>query len=115
MVLGVIGAAVFFAVWEIGHHLTPEDSQRFLTSLLQVISTLATLVAEKGFLGDVGISALRTIGSFFAACLVAVPLGILMGRFSFEAESPSPRSSTSSCGVIEDGPHAVRPGANSVG
>ena len=32
MALGILGAAVFFAVWEIGHHLTPEDSQRFLPS-----------------------------------------------------------------------------------
>lgn len=82
MALGILGAAVFFAVWEIGHHLTPEDSQRFLPSPFQVISTMTTLIMEKNFLSDVGISAFRIFGSFFVACVVAIPLGILMGCFS---------------------------------
>ena len=28
-ILGVIGAAAFFGIWEAGHYLTPESGQRF--------------------------------------------------------------------------------------
>ncbi|MBC8270164.1 MAG: ABC transporter permease subunit [Rhodospirillaceae bacterium] len=39
------------------------------------------LFAEKGFLGDVAKSVYRIYLSFFIACLVAIPIGILMGSF----------------------------------
>ena len=81
-VLGLLGAATLFVVWEGAHHLMPENSQRFLPSPLQVISTLAWLIVEKDFLNDAAISAYRIFASFFAACVVAVPLGLLMGCFA---------------------------------
>jgi NitT/TauT family transport system permease protein len=81
-VLGVVGAAMFFGVWEIGHYLTPESGQRFLPAVEEVVGRLIFLYTEKGFLGDVLISCMRIFGSFFAASLVAVPLGIAMGCFA---------------------------------
>ncbi len=80
-VLGVIGAALFFAAWEAGHYATPESGQRFLPAVEQVIGQLAFLFTEKGFLGDVLISCMRIFGSFFAASAVAIPIGIAMGCF----------------------------------
>ena len=82
LVLGICGAFVFFLIWEAAHYATPEESRRFLPSPQHVISTMITLIVEKNFLRDVAISAYRIFASFFAACLVAVPLGILMGCFS---------------------------------
>ena len=82
LILGVIGAAAFFLVWEVAHYTTPEDSKRFLPSPQRVVATLFELIREKDFLSDVGISAYRIFGSFFAASLVAVPIGVLMGCFS---------------------------------
>jgi NitT/TauT family transport system permease protein len=80
--LGVIGALAFFAVWQIGHYLTPETSKRFLPSVGDVLGQLVYLYTEKQFLYDVLISCARIFGSFFLASLVAVPLGIAMGCFS---------------------------------
>ena len=80
-VLGVTGAVIFFIVWEIAHHSTPAASSRFLPSPRDVFSTLYYLVVKKQFLSDVGISAYRIFASFFAACIVAIPLGIIMGCF----------------------------------
>ena len=82
LVLGVAGAVGFFILWEVAHYMTPEESKRFLPSPQHVISTMYTLVAEKGFLNDVAKSAFRIFASFFVACLVAIPLGVLMGCFS---------------------------------
>ncbi len=80
-VLGVIGAMVFFVVWEAGHYATPESGRRFLPAVEQVVGQLIFLFAEKGFLGDVLISCMRIFGSFFAASAIAVPLGVAMGCF----------------------------------
>lgn len=79
--LGIVGGLVFFLIWEIGHYMTPEESRRFLPSPQHVLSTLYTLLMEKDFLSDIGISLFRIIGSFVAVCIVAVPLGIFMGCF----------------------------------
>ena len=80
-ILGVIGAAAFFCIWEAGHYLTPESGQRFLPAVEEVLGRLRYLFAEKGFLGDVLISCMRIFGSFLAASAIAIPLGIAMGCF----------------------------------
>ena len=63
---------------------TAEESRRFLPSPQHVVSTLFTLFDEKNYVADVGISVARVFASFFAACLLAVPLplGVFMGCFS---------------------------------
>lgn len=81
LVMGVIGAAAFFGIWEIGHYITPEEGKRFLPAVEEVLGRLYYLYTEKGFLGDVLISCGRIFGSFLAASLIAVPLSIAMGCF----------------------------------
>ncbi|MGE3529961.1 MAG: ABC transporter permease [Methyloceanibacter sp.] len=81
-VLGLIGVAAFFAIWELGHRLTPPDGQRFLPSPFEVINALVVLFTERSYLSDVIISATRVFVSFFACAAVALPLGLLMGCFA---------------------------------
>lgn len=80
--LGALGVLAFLVLWQIGHDQTPVESQRFLPSPLQVLSALTTLVIEKNYLGDVLVSALRVFISFSAVCVVAIPLGLVMGCFA---------------------------------
>jgi len=82
MVLGLIGALLFFSIWQIAHLMTAEEAKRFLPSPFAVVQALITLIVEKDFMSDVGVSAYRIFGSFFITCLIAVPLGILMGCFA---------------------------------
>ena len=79
--LGILGAVIFFGVWEIGNLITPESGRKFLPSVETVIGRLFYLFTEKGFIKDVLISCLRIFGSFFIASAIAVPLGIAMGCF----------------------------------
>ncbi len=79
--LGLAGVIAFFGLWEIGHYLTPETQRRFLPSVENVIGEIIHLFAEKDYIADVGKSVFRIYVSFFAACLIAVPLGLLMGCF----------------------------------
>ena len=81
-ILGILGALAFFLIWEIGHYSMPEAQQRFLPSVEHVVATEFYLLVEKGFLSDIAISCYRIFVSFFAACAVAVPLGIGMGCFA---------------------------------
>jgi|TARA_B100000315_G_scaffold50735_1_gene45276 NitT/TauT family transport system permease protein len=81
LVLGIIGGLAFFGVWEVGHLMTPEESKRFLPSPQTVLSAFWVLLTEKGYIYDIGKSCYRIFGSFFLVCVVAVPLGVLMGCF----------------------------------
>jgi NitT/TauT family transport system permease protein len=81
LVLGIIGGVSFFAIWEIGHLLLPEPSQRFLPAVEDVLGQLWRLFAEEGFLADALVRCGRIFGSFFLADAVAIPLGIAMGCF----------------------------------
>lgn len=79
--LGILGVIGFFGVWEIAHYLTPVSQQKFLPSVEQVVGKIYGLIRDKGFIGDIGKSIYRIYLSFIVACLVAVPLGLLMGCF----------------------------------
>ena len=79
--LGLFGVVLFFSIWEIGHLLTPELQQKFLPGVIEVVGTIAYLIQEKGFVGDIGKSLYRIYVSFSVACMVAIPLGLLMGCF----------------------------------
>lgn len=81
-ILGIVGAMAFFGVWEIGHYAMPESGQRFLPAVEEVLGKLFYLFTEKGFLSDVLVSCGRIFGSFLAASMIAVPLGIAMGCFA---------------------------------
>ncbi len=80
-VLGVLGVFAFFGIWEICHYLTPQSQQKFLPGVGQVVGKIFSLISEKGYLADIGKSVYRIYVSFFVACLLAVPLGLLMGCF----------------------------------
>ena len=80
-VLGLCGVAAFFGFWELAHHLTPEAEQKFLPGVEQVVGKIYYLIAEKDYLSDIGKSVYRIYVSFLVACLLAVPLGVLMGSF----------------------------------
>ncbi len=79
--LGLAGVVLFFSIWEIGHLLTPELQQKFLPGVIEVVGKIAYLIQEKGFVGDIGKSLYRIYVSFSVACMVAIPLGLLMGCF----------------------------------
>ncbi len=79
--LGLIGIVALFAAWEIAHGLTPENQQKFLPSVGQVVGKITYLISEKGYFADIAKSVYRIYVSFFVACLVAVPLGLFMGSF----------------------------------
>lgn len=82
MVFGLIGAMLFFGIWQVGHHLMDESQQKFLPSVTQVLSALWILITEKNFLFDIYKSCYRVFVSFFAAAAIALPLSVLMGSFA---------------------------------
>jgi len=80
-VLGFLGLISLLAIWQIGHWLTPELQRRFLPGVDEVVGKIIYLIANKGFLGDIAVSLYRIYLSFFVACVVSVPIGLLMGSF----------------------------------
>ncbi|MCY3770283.1 MAG: ABC transporter permease [Gammaproteobacteria bacterium] len=81
LILGLAGVVAFFGIWEICHYLTPESQQKFLPSVEQVVGKIYGLIRDKGYFSDIGKSVYRIYLSFTVACLIAVPLGLLMGCF----------------------------------
>ncbi len=81
LILGILGVLCFFAAWQIAHYLTPESQQKFLPGVGQVVGSIYEVIRDKGFIGDIGKSVYRIYVSFFVACALAVPLGLLMGCF----------------------------------
>lgn len=80
LILGVSIWVIFFGIWEIAV-LSGWVNPLLVPSPVEVLATLYELFAERGFLSDVAISIARILGSFAAACVIAIPLGILMGSF----------------------------------
>ena len=80
-VLGLIGLMLFLLIWQIGHWATPELERKFLPGVNEIVGKIFYLIKEKGFLLDIGVSLYRIYVSFFVACIVAVPLGLVMGCF----------------------------------
>lgn len=79
--LGISAWVIFFGLWELA---VPMGwvSELLMPGPQQVLAALYDMIVNRGFLNDVGISIYRVLLSFAAACLFAVPLGILMGAFS---------------------------------
>jgi len=81
----VLTWVLFFAAWHfavvyeaVNPLLVPAPSK--------VLATLYELIIGGEFVWDIGVSILRVLVSFLCACLIAVPLGMLMGSFTaFEA------------------------------
>jgi NitT/TauT family transport system permease protein len=89
VLLGTISVAIFFAAWQLvdALHLVNEV---LLPPPTKVLSSLVDLFASTDYLHDIGTSLYRITTSFAAACLVAFPLGILMGSFSIVAAALNP-------------------------
>ena len=82
IVLGCLGVIAWLGMWEIIHLLTPIDQQKFVPGPGQVINEMIRLIVEEDFLPDIGKSLYRIYVSFAIACVVSVPLGLLMGAFA---------------------------------
>lgn len=81
ILLGITGVIIWLGLWELLHFLTPEAQQKFLPGPGQVIAKIFYLIGERNYLEDIGKSLWRIYLSFTVACLVAIPLGLLMGSF----------------------------------
>jgi len=79
--LGLTGLILFFGIWQFAHLMTPELERKFLPGVSEVVGKIAFLIQKKNFIVDIGVSLYRIYLSFFVACLVAIPLGLLMGCF----------------------------------
>ena len=79
--LGLLGLVSLFALWQLGHWATPELQRKFLPGVDEVVGKIIYLLINKDFISDIGVSLYRIYLSFFVACLVAVPLGLIMGCF----------------------------------
>ena len=80
ILLGIAVWAIFFGIWELAVALKLANAV-LLPGPGKVIESFITLFGEKSYLNDVAVSLFRIVASFTLACLVAVPLGILMGTF----------------------------------
>lgn len=89
LVLGTAIWVIFFGLWAIAVQ-AGWANPLLVPSPLQVLATLYELFAEREFLSDVLISIARILGSFLVACLIAIPLGILMGSFKSVEASVNP-------------------------
>ena len=80
LMLGVAIWVLFFGLWELASGLEWMNPL-FLPAPHKVLVSLYLLIAERGFIVDIGISIARILVSFSLACIIAIPLGILMGSF----------------------------------
>jgi len=78
--LGLAVWVVFFGLWELAVVLKLANAV-LLPGPAKVVESFVTLFGEKSYLTDIGVSLYRILVSFALACLLAVPLGILMGSF----------------------------------
>jgi NitT/TauT family transport system permease protein len=89
VLLGAASVAIVFGAWQLADalHLINEV---LLPPPTKVLSSLIDLFASTDYLHDIGTSLYRITASFAAACLVALPLGILMGSFAVVAAALNP-------------------------
>jgi NitT/TauT family transport system permease protein len=80
LVLGAAIWVIFFGLWELAAAKGWVNAL-FMPPPHRVVSTLYTMIAQHGFLYDIGISIYRIVVSFLLACAIAIPLGVLMGSF----------------------------------
>jgi len=80
IVLGVAVWVIFFGLWEFAVQAGWVNAT-FMPPPQKVLTGLYELLVDEGFIVDIGISVYRIVVSFGLACIVAIPLGILMGSF----------------------------------
>jgi NitT/TauT family transport system permease protein len=89
VLLGATTVGIFFGAWQLADALHLVNAV-LLPPPTKVLSSLVDLFATTSYLNDVATSLYRIVTSFTAACLVAVPLGILMGSFAIVAAALNP-------------------------
>ncbi len=80
ILLGIAVWVAFFGLWEAAS-VGGMVSDLLMPSPHHVLAALARLLSSADFWGDIAASVARILVSFLAACVVAVPLGIVMGAF----------------------------------
>ena len=80
VVLGVAFFVLFVAVWALAT-LGGFVSKTFLADPLTMVRSGWTLLAEMGFIKDIGMTVWRVIGGFVIAAAIALPLGVAMGAY----------------------------------
>ncbi len=80
ILLGVAIWVLFFALWEVAVAGAWVNAL-FMPPPHQVLATLYEMLIAGSFVVDIGISIYRIVVSFAVACVLAIPLGILMGSF----------------------------------
>jgi len=80
--LGIAGFVAWLVSWQLIHIITPDERQKFVPGAVEVILEIYALLADGEFGGHVMKSLYRIYVSFAAACIIAVPIGLLMGTSS---------------------------------
>jgi len=80
LALGIAVWVLFFGLWEIAA-TRGWVNPLFMPPPHQVVGRLYTMLVAESFLADVLVSVYRIVASFLLACLVAIPIGVLMGCF----------------------------------
>lgn len=78
--LAISAWVLFFGLWEFAVYMEVTNAV-LLPGPVTVLTSFVELFTEKNYLADIGMSLYRVIASFTLACMLAVPLGILMGTF----------------------------------
>jgi len=78
--IAILSWAIFFGLWEVAVVLELTNKV-LLPGPVTVLTSFVNLFIEKDYIFDIGMSLYRVVVSFLLACLVAIPLGILMGTF----------------------------------
>jgi len=80
LALGLAVWVIFFGAWQLSSALGLVNDLLF-PAPTKVVAALYDLIANQGFIVDIGVSLYRILVSFSIACAIAIPLGILMGCF----------------------------------
>jgi NitT/TauT family transport system permease protein len=80
ILLGIAIWVIFFGLWELAVALGWVNAT-FMPPPQKVLIGLYQLIVNDGFMLDIAVSIYRIVLSFVLGCIVAVPLGILMGSF----------------------------------
>ena len=78
--LGISFFILFFALWA-AVTFGGLVSKTFLADPLTMVRSGYDLLANKGFVNDIGMTVWRVFGGFWLAAVLAIPLGVLMGAY----------------------------------
>lgn len=80
ILLGILFFVLFFAFWGVAT-LGGFVSPTFLADPITMVKDGYDLIANQGFMSDIGMTVWRVLGGFIMASIVAIPLGIAMGAY----------------------------------